>query len=198
MKRKDFIKDYWRYYLMLEQRFCETTRYVELTEDNYQTYSLEYVNELQSIGSEIDVLMKILCGFGQNERKNISDYCPKILEKYPDIIEREVNVETLDDPVIPFKGWDKKEAAKSLDWWTAYNDIKHGRVLNIRNASLKNVLDSLAALYILEMYYLKEIAKQNEELDIPNKDSEIFSLLRWETKHISNANVSFKVVERTK
>ena len=122
---------------MLEQRFCETTRYVELTEDNYQTYSLEYVNELQSIGSEIDVLMKILCGFGQNERKNISDYCPKILEKYPDIIEREVNVETLDDPVIPFKGWDKKEAAKSLDWWTAYNDIKHGRVFKYKKCKFK-------------------------------------------------------------
>lgn len=180
---------------MLEQRFCETTRYVELTEDNYGTYSLEYVNELQSIGSEIDVLMKILCGFSQNERKSISDYCSKILEKYPDIIEREVNVETLDDSVIPFKEWDKKEAAKSLDWWTAYNDIKHGRVLNIKSASLKNVLDSLAALYILEMYYLKEVARQNKELDIPNKDSEIFSLLGWETKYISSVNVVHEVIQ---
>ena len=42
MDRETFMRDYWAYYLMLEDKFIDTTNYVTLAEDNYGTYSNEY------------------------------------------------------------------------------------------------------------------------------------------------------------
>ena len=83
MDRKSFMRNYWMYYLMLEERFIQSTRYIEPVEDNEEVYSLEYVNQLQAIGSEIDVLMKVICNISQSARKTIADYYPIIVHKIP-------------------------------------------------------------------------------------------------------------------
>lgn len=67
MTRKEFMTNCWRFYLMLEKRFLDTTQYVELHHENFSTFSLEYVNLLQSIGSELDVFMKVVCDFEQTD-----------------------------------------------------------------------------------------------------------------------------------
>ena len=46
----------------------------------------------------------------------------------------------------PFVGWNMVNAASSLPWWVAYNNVKHGRDGNFREASLENVLNALMAL----------------------------------------------------
>ena len=69
-----FLDKFWRYYLILEERFENATRYVELNTDNYAVYSIEFVNQIQTISSEIDVIMKSMSGFRANDRKNITDY----------------------------------------------------------------------------------------------------------------------------
>ena len=38
-----------------------TTRYVEPTQDNFQTYSIEFVRFLLSTVGEIDVVAQVLC-----------------------------------------------------------------------------------------------------------------------------------------
>ena len=54
MNRETFLRDYWAYYLMLEEKFIHTTNYVTLAEDNYGTYSNEYAALMQMIGGELD------------------------------------------------------------------------------------------------------------------------------------------------
>lgn len=39
MTRKELNQKHWRYYLMLEKRFIESMEYVELHQDNYNTFS---------------------------------------------------------------------------------------------------------------------------------------------------------------
>ena len=68
-KRSIFLKNYWRYYLLLERRFQDCEQYVEISEENYKTYSMEFVNLILSIGSEVDVVLKEMCGFKQEEKR---------------------------------------------------------------------------------------------------------------------------------
>lgn len=196
MTRTDFIKNCWRFYLMLEKRFMETTQYVELSTDNFNTYSLEYVSLLQSVGSELDVFMKVVCGFNQNDRKTITDYYNGIILKYPNIKTQSVSVHLLNSPIKPFCGWSLKRPRKSLHWWNAYDSVKHGRIDNYKLASLENVLNALAALYLLEMYYLKDVAK-NDEIDIPERESELFILDNWKTRYMTYNGYFLEVEDDT-
>lgn len=46
MDRATFMNKYWRYYLLLEKKFIDTLNYVELAEENFSTYSVEYAHQL--------------------------------------------------------------------------------------------------------------------------------------------------------
>lgn len=49
----------------------------------------------------------------------------------------------------PFEGWDASCATQSLSWYDAYNKVKHGRELNFREATMKNMLHALGAVHVL-------------------------------------------------
>ena len=66
-----------------------------------------------------------------------------------------------------------------------YNEIKYGRALNYKQANLENTIYSLAALYILDMYYIKDIANYDVEPDIQENESKLFELVNWDNKWIS-------------
>ena len=59
MTRQEFLKDYWQYYLMLEKQFVNTLQYVDLDNNNFTTFSNQYANLLQAIGSELDSFFKV-------------------------------------------------------------------------------------------------------------------------------------------
>lgn len=181
-----FLDTFWRYYLILERKFEITTQFVEVCEDNYSTYSLEFVNQIQTICSEIDVIMKSMCGFNPEDRKSITDYALKLLKDIPDLVKWEVTVRNIS--FKPFEGWDQANASKSLKWWDAYQHVKHGRDGTIQFASLQNTLISLMALYLLERIYYKRCADLEEKPDVFEKDSSLFSINAWESQYISVGN----------
>ena len=74
MTRNEFEDDYCKYYFALEEDFEKTLRYVEVHADNFDTYSFEYLRQIQVICAEFDSLSKEICGIPQTERKNITDY----------------------------------------------------------------------------------------------------------------------------
>jgi hypothetical protein len=49
----------------------------------------------------------------------------------------------------PFANWSAASPTKSLDWYNAYNQVKHDREDKLRCASLKNVLDAMAAMVVM-------------------------------------------------
>lgn len=181
---------------MLEKKFVETTMYVEVDEDNYATYSNEYASLLQIIGAELDSFFKIYCGYGVDDaRKTITDYAQFILAGYPDIKNQEVEVIVGDVVVKPFDNWDATRAGQSLAWWTAFTNIKHNRTGNKKDASLESVLNILSALFLLEMKYLKIISAEQNEPDIPDEESSIFTLKDWSFEYISMENVVAKMID---
>lgn len=52
---------YWQHFLALEADFAGTSRFVEFAQQNFATFSIEYAKLLLAIGSEVDVLCKIVC-----------------------------------------------------------------------------------------------------------------------------------------
>lgn len=195
MNREEFLQNYWNYYLILEKKFINSTNYVAVNVDNYNTYSFEFVNLILLIGSELDVTMKLLSNIPQTERANIQNYADYIITNYPDIVSREVKIQGIELPRKPFDGWNQMQPSDTLMGWNAYNNVKHGRVANIKDAKLESVLNLLACLYITENYLLKIITDDLNEMDIPDEDSKFFSLLNWHRRYISAENLALRATE---
>ena len=183
MNRDEFTKSYWRFYILLENKFIGTLNYVELTKDNFKTYSIEYAHQLLAIGSELDTFFKIYCEFNPNDPKKMSNYKKNILKSYPEIMSQEITVFNTEIKLIPYENFDQfapKHRKDILQWWIAYNSVKHNRQKQLNQASLGNVINALSALYLIEMKYLQIITKETEETDEPDIKSEIFQLENWE------------------
>lgn len=193
MTKDELIKSYWNYYIVLEKKFLNTANYVEIDKRNYETFSIEYAHLLQSIGAELDNFFKEFCGFATTEKKNISNYATVILSTYPDIVNEKISVEDRDITLQPFKNWDVNRAAQSLSWWDDFDKIKHNRYGNIDKANLENVLNAMAALFLLESKKIKDIATDNEP-DIPNVGSDLFSVIGWEYHYIPLGN-GFAIID---
>jgi hypothetical protein len=50
---------------------------------------------------------------------------------------------------IPFKNWSNTDPTKSLSWYSAYNSAKHDRRANAHLATLEEMVNSIAAIYVL-------------------------------------------------
>lgn len=182
IKRKRFNDRYWKYYMMLEDRFIRTCQFVELTPDNYDTFSNEYASLLMAIGAEIDVLFKLNCSIDVEERSSIEKYIslqPLVKDIELEVVNREI------ETVKPFATWDITAPAKSLEWWQAYNKIKHGRGDNRQFASQRNVLFALAALCLLENYMLKKIALEYNCMNVPSEYSKLFYIIGWKYNSVT-------------
>lgn len=169
---------------MLEKRFVETIEYVELHEDNFNAFSNGYALLIQSIGAELDTVFKEFCGFNTSDRKTIADYAQYILQNRPDIIRQTIVLQEYGMEIQPFQTWNINQPAQSLQWWSAFTDIKHNRYEQLKQARMENVLNILGALYLIEMIYLKEITENTSELDIFDESSNLFTLKNWTTKAI--------------
>ena len=186
LTRKELMNKHWKYYLMLENKFLNILNYVELTADNYNTYSNEFAAFLQIVGAELDVFFKRYCGYNLDDtRKNVAQYADSILTSYPDIRNQEISIIEKDMVIKPFEGWDKSRAKQSLFWWEAFDNVKHNRVDKFSDASLKNCLYSLSALFLLEMKYLSNITNNKKEADIPVGESKLFNLIGWKFRYLS-------------
>lgn len=197
MNREQFLRDYWAYYLMLEEKFIHTLNYVALAADNEKVYSNEYAGLIQMIGAEMDSFFKAYCGFLSSDNRNISHYYSSVVSDFPDILNQEVKIRMADMTIKPFFGWDGHQPKKSLFWWEAFDNIKHSRASSRKDGCQKNVLYALAALFLLEMKYLQKITCGTNERDIPNEPSHIFSLSNWTFRYIDGRELAFCIQEES-
>lgn len=196
MTRDEFCKYHWDYYLVLEKDFLEIERYVsfDLGENylyNNQTiyeignsncFSNEFIKQYQAICSEIDVILKNICA--EINTNSTADKMPKytdeILSQFSNLPMQKVQLK--DYELQPFINWSSSPNYNAPDWWSPYNKVKHERLLNYKQANLKNTLNALAALYILEQYFVKFIGDRDNCNDVPNNISQMFTMIDFTTK----------------
>lgn len=145
---------HWNYFLAIESDIKTLSRWIELTENNYSTYSIEIARLLITTGSEIDVSAKLLAKLIDNN-KNTDNLglsgCGQIIRKYyTRFYQADVFLRKHELQFKPWLAWECS-SKQSPNWWDAYNDIKHHRNTNFSNANLENLLNAMAALFQLEI-----------------------------------------------
>lgn len=180
-----FEKTYWRYYLELEREMLETRRYVDFSEDNFTTYSVEFMKLYQAVCSEIDVFGKALAGEINSSFKpddtsvSVHKWWFEVQTWYKSLKVKTVRF-CQEYSLTPLDNYETEWATskrgarycrlvkdariKTPSWWSEYTDVKHHRTsrnstgkLNYGKANLFNLSNAFAALYILEYNFLKEI-----------------------------------------
>lgn len=188
---------------MLENSFLKIIEYVELDNDNYNTYSIQLINFIQACGSELDNCMKEICQCSHEKNVSMKNYFLFMKSNYPHICKEKVDIIGKNIKLCPFEKWNEDCPSKSLTWWLAYTDIKHNRIKNYKEANLENALNILAAIYIVEMNYYKIIVERDEfgtpkEPDRPDVYSKLFKLEGWQPYSFPIEGLSYVEVSTLK
>lgn len=146
---------HWDYYLALENDIEKLARYIEFDKSNFETHSIELAHLLLAASSEADVVMKEFCKYLSPGFKGekIDLYRDVIKEHFPAIINKSVNSHRYGLILEPWSNWSED---KNPDWWRSYNKVKHERSTSFSKANLKNVLNSMAGLFIVNVYFNHE------------------------------------------
>jgi hypothetical protein len=164
-------KIHWNYFLAIQQDFELLSRYIEFSEENNNTFSIELARIIMSASQEVDVIMKGICSLlNENKADNINNYRNVIKDKLPDLIVEEVFLTRFGMRSQPWINWQGDE---NPIWWVANNKIKHQRTDHFKKANLKNAFNALGALLIVNIYFHrlekeKEIGDKVSWKDITN------------------------------
>ena len=118
-----FVRSYWNYYIELEDQLLATKRFVDFSDANFKTFSIEYLKLLQATCSEIDVVAKIVAEYFDPQfksltNKNIQKWGLVIQTAFPQIGESSVCFNH-DHVITPWNNW-KYETYQNKDNQTRY------------------------------------------------------------------------------
>lgn len=156
---------HWNYFLAIVDDLHNLTRYIEPNEANYGVFSLELARILLAAGSESDVLLKDICSreCPESRAESINMYMSVMKASYPYFPSFGLHIPKWGLELHPWSNWTNDEVP---DWWTATNKVKHHRGNEFSRASLKNTLNSVGALYILNLFHYIDFARSGDLLPI--------------------------------
>ncbi len=170
MEKIEFIQ-HWNYYCSLAERLDDTKHYLDhgLKEHNGvialahgKVYSDIFKQIIVLAASEFEIMSKALCNTLGVTAKKIGDISETILGSFPNIIDFEVSTPfwintPLHDWRTSYVNGGKNIKVDGLDWWFAYNSIKHDGKESIQKATLENAIMAMESLYIIELYMMKKL-----------------------------------------
>lgn len=133
----------------LFQRLGAVFQVLEPNNDNLDAYGHElrhlHILACTEVESNLKAVMKANGGQPRGRNFTINDY--HRLADPMRLAEWEVELPSHPNlaPVRPFAGW---SASRAPSWWTAYNAVKHNREEHLKEATLRHVIDALAAVYV--------------------------------------------------
>lgn len=158
----------WNYFCSLCDMLKNTTQFVDHSNpNNKMVNSFEFQKIIMLASMEFENIGKKLCVIA-NPKLNIDSSSFNIIKITKNILENynELNKTTIRNdyevfsPLVDWKielNNDNKEVCTGIEWWSAYNHIKHNAFDYYKEATLKNAVDSLASLMILEINYVRII-----------------------------------------
>jgi hypothetical protein len=159
---------HWNYFLSVEADLERLSRFIEFDAQNYPCFSVENTRILISAAAEAEVVCKQICLAltPHASAGNMHKYRDTIVSAFPSIPRFEVLMPRYGLLLKPWDNWSTPPGVP--DWWTAYNKIKHHRHTEYHRASLKNVLNAVAGLYVVCLYLYKDKARLGELLPSPS------------------------------
>lgn len=152
--RCNMLPSRWKFIQSLQEDLLKASRYVEFSQRNSGTYSVEFDRIILAAGSEINSIFESLVRHQAiiiNGNLDIIKAGSVLLPLMPSI--SNVEVELLNSDFLVFKPWDGWSSGSSPDWWRkVYNKLKHDRAQSYSEATLVNAVTSTAALVVLSLY----------------------------------------------
>lgn len=147
---------HWNYFIALEADIESLSRYVEFTKDNFKTYSIEIAHILLASSSEVDVVAKQFCKRldAKSKASQIDQYREVITSAIPEFADSLISLPRYGLELSPWSNWNNNQSPL---WWKSHNEVKHQRNEHFPKANIKNVLNSMAGLFILILYFYKDI-----------------------------------------
>jgi hypothetical protein len=154
------VTSHWNYFLCIEEDISKLSRWIEPSESNFDCYSLEIARLLMTTSAEVDVLARLICKKinHKSKAKGILQYQKELVSEFPNIYRAKVVVPRFGLELTPWHNWLTVETPPI--WWQANNRVKHQRSEYFNQATLKNLLNSVAALLLLQILYYQ--SKINE------------------------------------
>ena len=140
-----------RHFYLIQERIEELFSFVEPADENMCTFSLKNHSLIVEICVDCESNWKAILrenGYSKPGNWNRSDY-RKIewSHKLSQYLVRFPNWRGIFGQRQPFLPWSDVNNTK-LNWYDAYNSIKHDKSSNFRNATFENVIDAFSALVI--------------------------------------------------
>lgn len=175
---------FWPIYKKLEEEFKELSYYIAIDTRQLKTYSIKIADLILRTVAECENIASVIC---KNEnirfrdrndhiRKsvNFNEYIEelnkvfKLNMKLVSVIYNNIDEHKFDFKLTPFQKQSMKVNGKNkeiIPWYNAYNKIKHDRVKNYKQANLENLINSLAALFMLNIYFKNEMFYDENNYD---------------------------------
>ncbi len=170
MEKTEFIQ-HWNYFCSLAERLDDTKHYIDHGVQEHDgirelvhgtVYSDIFKQIIVLAASEFEIMSKALCGTRGEKPERIGGISETILRLFPKIIDFEVSTPFwISTPLQEWKttriDGDKNIKVEGVEWWFAYNSMKHDERDSINKATLGNAIMALASLYIIELYLMREL-----------------------------------------
>jgi len=155
------IQPHWNFFLAIENDLEHISRFIEFDQRNFKCFSLEIVRVLMAASAEVDIVCKQICKRLEptHNPRSINSYREIILKQYPMIKRFTVLLPKFGLTLHPWINWEKNSPPK---WWTANNKIKHERHLKFAEGNLKNMLNSVAGLFVVVLYLYIDMAESGQ------------------------------------
>lgn len=144
-----------------------------------------------------NVKMNVKCKKGYSCRKlNMADFSKLFGDYYNLISKHVVYIPITKEEIVPFEEWENNG---NLKWWDAYTSIKHNRFKNREYATIEIVLNALAALFLLNVYYppnRKFLAEQGVIYSQYNQG--LNNLIKILEKEVVETTSAFMPIAKTK
>lgn len=163
---------YWNVYKSLERELLTLAEIIHIDDGQLDVYSMKIADLLIRTSVEIESISKELYfreGGTKPDDKNLyfDTDCLDLLESKWSLSKKVVMISSpifylKEDGNIYLTPLHKahKRGTSSSDWQKAYQAVKHNRTKSLNKGNLKHFIRSLAALYVLNIYYQNQSFKQ--------------------------------------
>ena len=157
---------HWNFFIALEEDLDRLARYVDLSGQNDEAFSIVIARLFLSASAEVDVVLKQLAvkHNAASTAGSINAYFSEITQHCPNFVGFTVLVPRFCLTLNPWSDW---TASTPPIWWQDHNKVKHHRHNHFDRATVKNCLNAVAALFVSVIHLHAEEAARGELLSLP-------------------------------
>lgn len=134
---------------ILLEKAQDILTYIEPSSQSLQAYGYKLRELLILASTEVENILRFYTPNPTNKNLNTSDYI-QIMQK---VALNKYKISFIDCvnkfSCKPFENWNNASPTQSIQWYNAYNNVKHDKANNIDQATLENCLNAVAAVVIL-------------------------------------------------